>query len=330
MTIQGGLRIYIVELLSDPLHPLIVCQRLFLCPKEIHMILVVGSTGFLGEAICHKLAKQGHKVRALVRASSNPETLQRLAASGVETVLGDLRQPETLGPACWGVQAVISTATTTARQDEGNTIPETDQQGQLNLVAAAKEAGVGKFVFISYSGNIDAGRKPSPLTQAKRSVEEAVKLSGMAYTILRPSYFMEVWLSPAIGFDYPNAKATIYGEGKNKISWISIQDVAEMTVLALDHLPAQNKVIELGGPASLSPLDAVGIFERVTGRKFEIQMVPEAALEAQQASATDPLAQSFSALMVGYARGDSIPMQETAHTFNLQLTSVEDYARSAL
>ena len=294
------------------------------------MILVVGSTGFLGEEICHRLVMQGKSVRALVRKSSNPETTKRLLEMGVETIVGDLRHPESLKSACQGIQTVISTATTTARQDEGNSIPATDQQGQLNLVAAARDAGVIQFIYISYSKNIDPGPQLCPLTVAKRNLEEAIKQSGMTYTILRPSYFMEGWLSPEIGFDYPNAKATIYGQGHNKISWISIHDVAQMAVLAVDHPQAQNQIIELGGPTAFSPLEVVGIFEHVTGRKFDTQFVPEEALETQQATATDPLMKSFSALMLSYAHGDVVDMQVTAQTYQLQLTTLEDYARSTM
>ena len=59
------------------------------------------------------------------------------------------------------------------------------------------------------------------------------------YTILRAGYFMEAWLSPAVGFDPINAKATIYGAGQNPISWISLQDVAQFAVTSLDNCGAE-------------------------------------------------------------------------------------------
>ena len=71
-----------------------------------------------------------------------------------------------------------------------------------------------------------------------------------------------------MGFDYPNAKATIYGEGKNKISWIAIKDVASFAVASLDNPAAKNRIIELGGPEALSPLEVVNIFETTKGKKF--------------------------------------------------------------
>ncbi len=113
------------------------------------MILVVGSTGFLGSEICRRLASQGQKVRGLARATSNPERVAALQAWGVETVLGDLRDPASLARACQGVDTVITTATTTVSMQPGDSIPVTDQQGQLDLVEVARQAGVRRFLLVS-------------------------------------------------------------------------------------------------------------------------------------------------------------------------------------
>jgi nucleoside-diphosphate-sugar epimerase len=77
---------------------------------------------------------------------------------------------------------------------------------------------------------------------------------------------MEIWLGPALGFDYARAKAVIYGEGKNKISWIAIKDVASFAVTSIDNPAAQNAVIQLGGPDDLSVLDAVEFLSRKADR----------------------------------------------------------------
>ena len=87
---------------------------------------------------------------------------------------------------------------------------------------------------------------------------------------------------------------------------------------------------DLGGPEALSPLSVVQIFEEVGGRPFELQHVPVEALEAQQTEATDPMQQSFAAMMRCYAAGDPIDMEGTLQAFPLQLTSVRDYARRVL
>jgi uncharacterized protein YbjT (DUF2867 family) len=137
---------------------------------------------------------------------------------------------------------------------------------------------------------------------------------------------MEVWLSPAVGFDPTNASATIYGEGVAPISWISFADVAELTTRAALAPAAANQVLELGGPEPISPIDVVAVFERVSGRPFQVQHVPEPALRAQMDQALDPMQRSFSALMSSYAKGDAIDMTEVLAELPVTLTSVEAYA----
>jgi uncharacterized protein YbjT (DUF2867 family) len=293
------------------------------------MILVVGATGFLGTETCRQLAAKGKPVRAMVRSTSDGAKVGKLKSFGVELVQGDLRDRASLQAACQGVTAVISTASSMpfSYQPKENNVQTVDLEGLTNLISAAQAAGVSRFIYTSLSGHMDLD---FPLRNAKRAVEQRLKDSGLAYTILHPSYFMEVWLTPAVGFDASNAKGQIYGTGKNPISWISFKDVAQFAVESLDNSAAQNVVLELGGPEALSPLQAVRIFEEVGGKPFEVQHVPMEAIAAQQSAATDPMQQSFSGLMLCYAQGDAIDMQKTLKTFPLKLTSVRNYAESVL
>ena len=202
------------------------------------------------------------------------------------------------------------------------TFRQSTLKGKLNLINAAIAAGVNQFIYVSFC------EMPGqfPLQTAKRKVEKHLAESGLNYTILQPTYFMEVWLSPALGFDFPNAKATIYGEGKNKISWITIKDVASFVVAVIDNSAAKNAVIELGGPEELSLLDVVNIFEISKGEKFELQFVPEQAIRAQKDEAQDPLSESFAALTLGVVKGSEINMKNTLVDFPIHLTTVKEYA----
>lgn len=289
------------------------------------MILIVGSTGFLGSEVARRLVSRGQTVRALVRPDSDLVLVKGLAGTGIEIVRGDLKQPTSLAVACAGCQAVISTATATRSFRERDSVESVDGQGQLDLVDAAAAAGVQHFIYVSVSGGLTGD---DPLTSAKRAVEQRLAQSGMRYTILRPTIFMEVWLSPALGFDYVNASATIYGSGDGKVSYISLEDVAEYAARSVNAPAAVDRIIELGGPAALSQHEVVRLFEQVGGRQYTVRQVPQEALEAQYRNATDLLGRTFAALMLTYAAGDVVSPEPARSSFGMQLRSVEDYARS--
>lgn len=288
------------------------------------MILVVGATGLVGSEVCSILTQGGQQVRGLTRSTSDPAKTERLTKMGVTCVQGDLKDPDSLAKACEGVQAIVTTASATLAQQEGDSLETVDQDGQIALIDAAVQAGVGKVVHVSvplFEG-LDI-----PLSAAKRAVENHLVNSGLDYTILRPNYFMEVWLGPALGFDHANAKVTIYGEGTNSLSWVSFKDVAAVSAKAIAHEQCRKGTFDLGGPP-VSPNEVVEIFERVSGRSFEVTRMPSADLKAQFEQADHPLQKTFSGLMYAYALG--CPMDSTAllgalgHT----LVTVEDYAKA--
>lgn len=289
-------------------------------------VLVVGSTGFLGTEICRQLVDAKRKVKALVRTTSDPAKVQALKDLGIETVTGDIKDSDSLNKAFKDVSAVISSASSTLSRQQGDSIETVDNQGQLNVVNAAKKAEVDQFIFISFN----AMSQEFPLQTAKRAVEKELKESNMNYTVLQPTFFMEVWLSPPLGFDYPNSKVTIYGEGNNKSSWISLKDVAAYAVACLDNAKAMKSVFELGGPDALSPLDIVLLFEKRAGNEFTIEHVPVEALYAQKLAAADPMSESFASLMIAYAEAKEIDMKETLKIVPIRRTSVKDYMKAVL
>lgn len=286
-------------------------------------VMVIGATGFLGMETCRQLIDAGKKVKGLVRTSSDENIVNGLKQMGVETVTGDMKDPNSLSRAFTNVTAIISTATATRSRNDGDSLESVDEEGQLNVINAAKTNSVKHVVYISF--NPMAGE--FPLQTAKRKVENALKESGMTYTILQPTFFMEVWLGPHLGFDYQNVKANIYGAGHNKITWISLRDVASFAVASLDNDAAKNAVIELGGPDALSPLEVVNLFEEARGKTFEVQHVPVEALTAQRDEAQDSISRSFASLMLAYADGSVIKMEQTLQKFPVKLTSVKDYAK---
>ena len=288
------------------------------------MILVVGATGLVGSEICRLLTEKGEAVRALVRVTSDPGKVQHLSEIGAETVVGDLKDKASLDRACAGVNSVITTANTMHDRMQGDTFEAVDRRGQIDLVDAAKSGGAKHFVFVS-APSMNAGL---PLMDAKEAAERHLKSSGLAYTVLKPSCFMEVWLSPMLGFDAINATARIYGTGVQKMSWISYRDVAKFAVESLENPAARNAVMELGGPEPLSPREVVAKFESVTGKNFDLQQVPEEVLRQQFSTASDELQKSFAGLMLFSANGHEVDMSGLLKSFPVKLTSVDDFAKS--
>lgn len=291
------------------------------------MVLVVGSTGLVGSSVVQHLIARGAHIRALVRRGSEPGKRDVLAARGVDIIEGDLKDAASLRRACAGAETVVSTASATISRGAGDSIETVDRDGQLNLVQAAREAGVRHFIYLSFTGNVD---DPFPLRDAKRAVEERMRTSGMDYTIVRPSFFMEVWLSPHAGFDPVGGKVRIYGSGDARISMISAADVAAYVAGCVGNPRVRNQTIELGGPEAVSYNDVVASFERALGRPIERERVPETALEAQLASATDPLQKTLAGLALGVARGDVIDSGPALEKVPIALTPVSAYVQRAV
>jgi NADH dehydrogenase len=290
---------------------------------EGQMNLVVGATGNVGGAVCELLRGQEKPVRAMVRETSDPQRVSRLEQIGAEVVLGELRDPGSLARACEGVATAISGATTIGSLGT-DSISAVDRDGQLALVDAARSAGVQHFIYISYTRHVDTD---DPLTQAKRAVEERLRASGMAFTILRPSYFMEMWLGPALGWDLEGGRAQVLGSGEQRVNWISAHDVAAAVVACVDHPDAHEQTIELGGPEALSPLEVVHLAESITNREIGVEHVPVEALEQQASEAAGSDAAIFPSLMLCQTRGDEI---EPCADWLRPRTTVADYLNRAL
>jgi uncharacterized protein YbjT (DUF2867 family) len=293
------------------------------------MYLVVGGTGpvGLGGEICRRLRSSGRQTRALVRPTSDARRTENLRKMGVELVQGNLKDRESLERACQGVRCIISTASMLVSRQPDDTVETVDGRGNKDLVDVAKACGAESFLYTSLSGHID---REFPFRNVKRDVERHLKASGLSYTILRPTFYMEVWLSAIGGFDYANARAAIYGEGHNRISWLSFYDVARFAVMCLDSDSAKNATFEVGGPETLSPLEVVKIFEDESGRRFDVEVVSARTLAEQESSDENSWTRSIAGLRRCYADGDVIDMRALAERFPMTWTTVRDYAHRVL
>ncbi len=282
------------------------------------MILVVGATGNLGSTVTRMLLAQGQPIRILVRSQSN---YQPLADAGAQVVLGDLKQRSSLDAACEGVDTVITTANSAARGGE-DTVQTVDLQGNRNLIDAAKAAGVKQFIFVSVL-TADPN-SPIPFLQAKGKTEDALRASGIPYTILAPNGFMEVMVAGVVGMPAMMGQpVTIVGGGRRKHSFISVSDVAAFMLAAIGNPAAINQKLLLGGPQSLSFRDAVAIYERVLGHQIQVRSVAPG-------EPVPGLPQMVAQLLAALDTYDSpLDMTQTARTFGIQLTPLEEVARRA-
>ena len=155
------------------------------------------------------------------------------------------------------MDTVVSGATTITSLGT-DSISAVDRDGQLSLVDAAQDARVGHFIYVSYTRHVDTD---DPLTEAKRAVEQRLRESGMGFTILRPSFFMEMWLGPALGWELADGRAKVLGSGEQCVNWISARDVVAAIVACVDNRQALGQTIELGGPEALTPNEVVGLAE---------------------------------------------------------------------
>ena len=207
------------------------------------MILVAGSTGSLGGQITRGLLERERPIRILVRPGSG---YQPLVDAGAVPVIGDLKDRRSLDLACRGIDTVITTAISLGRGG-ADTIETVDLAGNRNLVTAAAEAGVRHFVFTSLLGA--APDSPNPFIAAKATTENVVASAGMAWTILAPNAFMDVWLAAVVaGPALAGGEVVYVGSGARRHSFVHSRDVATFALAALDHPAAFNRYLPIGGP----------------------------------------------------------------------------------
>ena len=261
-------------------------DRIDMTPK----ILLVGSTGKLGNTILRLLRERGHAVRALVR---NQQRAGEIATLAAETVRGDLRDIQSLRRACAGMTHVVTTANSFAGKGANKSV-NVDLYGNLNLIDAARAEGVQRFVFVS--GDVMAPDSLVDFFRYKFQAEEHLRASGMDYVIIRPGAFMDEWAN-IVAADIPaKGTATIFGDGKNPIGFVARDAVAELVARVVDDATVTRESITIGGPENLTLLQVVEKFEKHHGRTAKRKHVPVPAMRVLRVL-TRPFNQVLSRMM---------------------------------
>ena len=266
-------------------------------------------------------------VATLRRDSPSSQLIQQGLATSAEELIeadaqpvhGDLRDRASLDAAVDGVETVVTTANSAMRGGADNP-QNVDLEGNRNLIEAARAAGVEHFIFVSLLG-ADINN-PSPFVQAKARSEQALRESGVEYTILAPTAFMEMWPAMVVGMPALQGRpVTLVGEARRRHSFVSNRDVAAFAVSAVDRPEARNQYLAVGGPQPLSWREVVATYERVLGRSIPIEFV---GMGDPVPGLPDPMP----TLLAGMETYDSdVEMEEICRTFDVPLMRLETFVR---
>ncbi len=234
------------------------------------MILVTGGAGFCGSRIVTLLASEGVSTRALVR---RPEQARgRLPAQGVEIVTGDTTDPESLEGAVAGVETIIHTAFITAERKQGPGVnyQATNVGGTANLVAAARAAGVRRIVVLGGLGT--KPDKPGSYMQGRFQADQAVKQSGLAWSILGPSIQFGKGSAFFNGLAHPIRTTPVIvpmiGNGKRQFQPIWVDDVARCILkMAREPEAYDGRTIEIGGPEYFTYAEILDMLMRTMSKQ---------------------------------------------------------------
>jgi uncharacterized protein YbjT (DUF2867 family) len=292
-------------------------------------VLVTGGTGFIGPHVVHALRARETPVRALVRDRASAA---RLAAWGVELVTGDVTDPASLHAACAGVDAVVHlVAIIRGRPADFERVMT---KGTRNVVAAAQEAGVRRFVLASALGLDERSKDAVPYFAAKWEMERAVEASGLEHVIFRPSFVFgrDGGVLPTFIRLARFAPVTpVVGPGRQRLQPIWVEDLAEYYRLAIGEPAAANRTFELGGPDAVSWNEFWERLKRVLGVRRPSVHVPFGAMRLQ-ATLTErlPGAPVTRDQLTMLELGDNVVTDPSAvETFKLPLVPLEDQLRRA-
>lgn len=249
--------------------------------EDVMTVAVAGGTGFVGGAIVDELVRRGERVVVL---SHRPRIARAGLSDRVEVRTADVNgDPAALDAALAGVDAlVIALAFPNAPMEnpaKGWTYEHVDADGTAALVAAAGRAGVGRLVYISGAGA--AEHAPRSWFRAKWRAEQAVRSSGIAYTIVRPTWIYgpgDVSLNRFLGFARWLPFVPLTGSGRQLLAPVFINDVARLAADSLRDPAATNQVFELGGPDTMTMREVVATALEVAGKRRPIVPAPAALL----------------------------------------------------
>jgi uncharacterized protein YbjT (DUF2867 family) len=294
------------------------------------VILVTGATGFIGPRIVRALRERDKPVRALVRQPGT-RAATTLAAWGAELVQGDMTNAESLRRAVDGCNGVVHLVA--IRQGPREQFERIMEQGTRDLIAAARETGVDRFVLMSALGASEETKDLVPYYHAKWEQEEAVRGSGLEYVIFRPSFVFarDGGILPTFRRLAKLSPVTpIIGSGQQRIQPLWIDDAAAYFSHAVDKADAANRLFELGGPDVVSWNEFWSRLKSALGQRRPSLHVPIGLMRAnarvtERLPGNVPLTRD---LLTMLEHGDNVVSNDDAvRTFRLPLVPLDEQLR---
>jgi len=293
------------------------------------MILLTGATGFVGPYVVHALRAEGRELRALVRDGAD---VGRLHAWGCETVVGEMTDAASLRRAAEGCDTVVHlVAILTGKPRDFERVMS---QGTRDLTAAAREAGVRRFVLMSALGTDERTKDLVPYYGAKWAMEQAVKESGLEHVIFRPSFIFGKGGGALAQFQKIAKLAPvtpIVGPGTQRIQPIWVEDVAAYFAASIDKPEAANRTFDLGGPDVVTWNEFWARLKRSTGSRRPSVHLPFGLMRAQ-ASLLERLPNppvTRDQLTMLEAGDNVVTNSDAVDTFGLPLIPLDEQLRRA-
>jgi len=291
-------------------------------------VLVTGGTGFVGPHIVRAIAEQGHDLKLLVRDSTRSRDLPG------RPVVGEMTNMASLRTAAEGIDTIVHLVA--IRQGRAEDFERVMEQGTRDLVAAAKEAGVRRFVLMSALGTSEETKNLVPYYHAKWAMEQAVKESGLEHVIFRPSFVFgcDGGILPTFR---KLAKLTpvtpIIGSGDQKIQPIWIDDVAAYFAAAVGKDEVADRTFELGGPDVVSWNEFWQRLKSALGMRRRPSMHVPVGLMRLNARVTEKLPGNIPLtrdLLTMLEHSDNVVSNDDAvQTFQLPLVPLDEQLRRA-
>jgi len=293
------------------------------------MILVTGATGFVGGHVVGALRRAGQQVRCLVR---DLRTAAKPELAGCELAEGNMTEPRSLASAVDGAECVVHLVA--IRQGKHEQFERIMSRGTRDLVVAAQEAGVRRFVLMSALGVAERTKDLVPYYRAKWEMEEAVEGSSIPFVIFRPSFVFgaDGGILPTFRKLAKLAPVTpIVGSGTQRLQPIWADDVAAYFVRAVDGV-GTGMTFELGGPDVVSWNELWERLKTALGVRRPSVHVPMGlmrlnALVTERLPGDVPLTRDLLKMMEA---GDNIVADDAAaQTFALPLVPLDEQLRRA-